>query len=178
MKSRLLDFDPAEHVHYLGRESDRAMIILEAAALEETLLEALKNKMGSLDNDERARIFGFEGPCGSFSNRIRIAQGLGIINRPMRRKFEIIKEMRNVAAHCHFPIGFEVPQIRNAVAALFSEKARKDILTWPPANVRMLFSYANVAFVCVIIPNIANGFTVDEAYAQVAKARVGALPDK
>jgi len=140
IKRDLLEIEPKDHVDHLFGESPRSTIILEASTVEASILHILKGKMPTLNNDERERIFNFEGPCGSFSNRIRMAQGLGVFDRTTRRSIELIKEMRNAAAHCHAPISFETVEIREAVLALFPSVLRSKMQEWEARRIRVAFS--------------------------------------
>ena len=125
LKQELVELEPKKHRDLIQeRESDRASIILLAAMVERFLVRALNDKMPTINSDERDRLFNFEGPCGSFSNRIRMAQALGIIDRSLRRKLDLVRDMRNVAAHAHPDITFDTPQIREATIALLDEKYR------------------------------------------------------
>lgn len=135
----LLTIPATEHSQHMRGEADRSAIILLAASLEHALLHELKRKMPSLNSEEQERLFNFEGPCGSFSNRIRLAQGLGLIDRQTRKQVELIKEMRNAAAHSFLPINFETPQIRAAVTTLFPPKIRGMVEALPNAEMRQLF---------------------------------------
>lgn len=140
IKLDLITIEPSDHAHEVTHESDRASIILNAAVIEDMLVHRLQFLMTGINSDERDRIFNFEGPCGSFSNRIRMAQALGIIDRATRKQIEIIKEMRNVAAHSHAPVNFSTPQIREAAAALLPPHARTEVLNWQPRRVRAGFT--------------------------------------
>ena len=133
------DADPKEQAKHMMAESDRSSIILLAATIEYTILRSLKARMPSLNSDEQAAIFNFEGPCGSYSNRIRLAHGLGIFDRATKRRIEVIKEMRNTAAHSFAPIRFDVPQIVQAVAQLFPPNTRTEIMGWDLPRVRAAF---------------------------------------
>lgn len=107
--------------------------------LEEFLVERIKRLMPGINSEESARLFSYEGPIGSFSNRIRMAQALGVIDRTTRRKFEMIKEIRNVAAHCHARLTFGTPEIRDAVASLFG-KLGSNFDGWDDLEVRGIYS--------------------------------------
>lgn len=141
MRQDIVSIDPSDHVQHMVGESDRSTIILHAATLESFLVKKLEEKMPALNSDERSRLFGFEGPLGSFSNRIRFAHALGIIDRPAKRRFEMIKELRNVAAHCHARLTFGTPQVRDAVASLFGKLGR-DFDGWDDVEVRGTYSVA------------------------------------
>ena len=115
MKRPIVAVDPHEHVAHLARESDRSTIILHAALVEAMLLDRLEKLMPSLNGEEMKEVFDFEGPIGSFSNRIRLGHGLGVIDRNTKRSFDTIRVMRNVAAHCHDWITFTTPEIAAAI---------------------------------------------------------------
>jgi len=141
MKEPIISVDPGDHVQHLIDESPRSSIILHGALIEEMLVDRLERLMPSINSEERARLFQFEGPLGSFSNRIRMAQAFEIIDRPTRKRVELIKEMRNAAAHCHARIDFKTPQIRTAVAALFGKEPRV-FDDWDIKSISGLFSVA------------------------------------
>lgn len=118
MRRELLELDPHEYKTHVEGESDRASIMLTAGVLEKYIVYVLNQHMPTINSDERAAIFQFEGPCGSFSSRIKMAQALGILNRRQRKQLDLIRVMRNVCAHAHPVITFDTPEIRNAVFAL------------------------------------------------------------
>lgn len=138
-KQDLLGLVPDDLVNHIKDETDRAAIILIGSSIEGGLLIMLRERMPSLNGDEGKRIFEFEGPCGSFSNRIRMAQGLGVIDRQTRKQIEIIKEMRNVAAHSYTPVTFSTPEIREAVLTLLPPHARREAETFPGILIRLAF---------------------------------------
>lgn len=138
--------DLQEHVQHLHGESDRAMIILEAAYLEDAILEELMRRMPSLNSAERARIFDVQGPAGTMSARIWLAQGLGIINRQRRRQFETIKEMRNAAAHAQGPVSFDVPEIRDGTLSLLDLEHQPEFQDASRAELRAVFITAIEVF--------------------------------
>ncbi|MCL6741573.1 DUF4145 domain-containing protein [Sphingomonas sp. RB56-2] len=127
----ILGVDAAAHVDHMDAESDRSTLILMAASTEGLLVGRLKEMMPGINAEERNRIFGFEGPCGSFSNRIRIAQALGIVDRSTKKKLEVIKEMRNAAAHSFAQLTFSTAEIVEGVAYLFPQQYREASLAWP-----------------------------------------------
>lgn len=125
LKRELFEISPSDHIHQLDNESDRAFIILNAAMLERFLVSELTGKLPGVNADERARIFNFAGPCGSFSSRIQMAQALEVIDRSTRRRLDLVREMRNVCAHAHPDITFETPEIKAAVWHILG--ARPDV---------------------------------------------------
>ena len=141
MKHELFDIPAPEYRDKVRGESDRACIIMNGSMLERFLVHELTNKMPSINSDGRSTVFQFEGPCGSFSNRIRMAQALGIIDRGTRKRLDLIREMRNVAAHAHADVGFQTPEIRAAVLALFDVKHRELLGAMLPPVLRRAFEY-------------------------------------
>lgn len=137
IKTSLISIDPIEHTRHIRKESDRVSILLSASMIEEALVHAIQVTMSSeLNSDERKRIFDFEGPLGSFANKIRFAQAFGHIDRPMRRKIEVVKEIRNAAAHSHEPITFDTPAVRTAVRTLDHHASMND---WTSGTLRFFF---------------------------------------
>jgi len=145
INAELLSIHPNEHTAHVQRESDRSAIILHASSIETCLVYLLKDKMGHLNGEEIKRLFDFEGPIGSFSNRIRMAHALGLIDRPQKKRIEIIKEMRNAAAHCHDVVSFETEAIRQAVFGLYGRSAAT-LEEWPGSQTRVLFDLFCVNF--------------------------------
>jgi hypothetical protein len=170
---------PETHIPHIKNESDRASIILHASLLENIVLERLKDFMPSLNADEKARIFGFEGPCGSFSNRLRMAHALEAIDRATRRKLEIIKEMRNVAAHANAEVTFDTPEIRQATIELFDIKLRGPLAKLRREAIRYLFEKVCVRACRVVadqrMPTLDTSALIEEA---IQRAQRPSLPDK
>lgn len=139
MSRRTYETDPATHVAQLKSESDRSSIILCAAGVEDFLTAELENHMTNLNTEERQRIFDFQGPLGTFSSKIRIAQGIGLIDRQLRKDIELVKSMRNAAAHCVDPVNFSDEPFRSAVILLCPEKYRVELLELDGRQLRTFF---------------------------------------
>jgi hypothetical protein len=136
-----LDFehiDPQEYVERLKGESDRGAIILAGSMIDDAVGHMLASRMPALNSDERARMFGYDGVAGSFSSRLRLAHALGYIDRDMRRRVEVVKEMRNAAAHAHQEISFETPAICEAVRFI-SKGGIPDDYNWTRRKYRYAF---------------------------------------
>lgn len=130
---------PSDHAKHLHGENDRVFIILHGATLEDILREHLDALFKGLNKDERTRLFDYNGPAGTFSSRLMLAQGLGLIDRNQRHKCEIVKAMRNVAAHCHTKISFDTPVIRDAVLHLIPSQIRGKVKGWEASEYRHAF---------------------------------------
>lgn len=136
IKGSSAKIEPEAYLASLNNESDRGAIILAATLIDDALIEALSKLLSGINSDEADRLFGYRGPLGTFSSRIILAQGLGIYSRRVRKQIEIIKEMRNIAAHAHLMVDFNTPQIRNALQSIFDDEAAADIDTWDAARLR------------------------------------------
>lgn len=108
----------SKYIDGLWSESDRGVIILQAGTLELLLDAMLRRKMPHLNSDERSKLFDFNGPIGTFSNKIAMANALGIISRQTMRKFDLIREMRNACAHSREHVSFKSEPIYNAIVCL------------------------------------------------------------
>ena len=106
------------YITSLNGENDRGVIILQASTLELLLDGAIKRMWPHLNSDEKDRLFGYNGPIGSFSNKIKIANGMGLISREIASKFDLIREMRNACAHSREPVSFQAEPIFDAVICL------------------------------------------------------------
>jgi hypothetical protein len=88
------------------------------AVLEDHLEEALLKKMVWLNADERGGLFGAEAPIATFSSKIRLAHALGLIDRPQKRAFDLVREMRNACAHSRCALSFESPELGDVALAV------------------------------------------------------------
>lgn len=149
-KRELFEIPTADYIEQLRSESDRSAIVLLAGYIESHLAAELKDRMPTLNSDEMTRIFDFNGPLGSFSAKIFMAQAMGIIDRPLRRKLDLIREMRNVAAHAHVSVNFETPEIRTAALEHFDPDLRKLFEIFGKDSVRRGFQYICAYYVMVI----------------------------
>lgn len=109
---------PAAYVKSIWNENDRGVIILNGSAMESQLEARIREQMPHLNGEERAYLFDFNGPIGTFSSKIRIANALGIINRQFFKKIDLVREMRNTCAHTVNPISFLTKEIYDATVCL------------------------------------------------------------
>ena len=111
------------HGASLENESDRGTVIMTAAMIEDTLVQALKRRLPHLNVKEIDSLFDFNGPMGTFSSKIKCAQAFGIINRATRNHIEVIREMRNACAHSQSGLTFKDDVLRNAVFSMLTDDA-------------------------------------------------------
>lgn len=151
LKQDLFELPPEEYLEQIRAESDRAAIILWAAYIESHIVVELRKRMPSLNADETARIFDFNGPLGSFSSRIWMGQALGLYERAVRRQLDIVREMRNVAAHAHPSVTFTTPEIKAAAISLFEPDLRRFFDLFKGDAVRRGFQYICAHITMIII---------------------------
>lgn len=100
------------------KETDRGAVILGATTLEDKLAERLQSQMPHLNSDELSRLFGWDGPMGTFSAKVRMAHALGHLDRATFKMAEVVREMRNACAHSRQDISFKDEALRDAVLLL------------------------------------------------------------
>jgi hypothetical protein len=86
--------------------SDRASAVLWAAVAETALTALLKAKLRTTP-DEKRRLFGAEGPLGTFSSKTAIAYAISLIGPVTRRDLDLIRLLRNEFAHSRKHFGFD-----------------------------------------------------------------------
>jgi len=150
-KIELISFAPGDHVKHLVGESDRAAIILNASMLEHTTTHMLQKAMPGLNSDETSRMFGINGPLGAFSAKIAVAHGLKIIDRAMMKRMDVIRAMRNAAAHYVGPLNFDTEQIRNAVSQIASPPNRPELAELTALGLRIYLTHAIAIMASVIV---------------------------
>jgi hypothetical protein len=99
--------------------SDRSMAILMGASLESTLGDFLKLHLrNGLTARDRERLFGSNGPLGTFSSKIIMAYCFEYIGPDTRHDLELIRNIRNQFAHSRRPLRFAIKEVANVCAHL------------------------------------------------------------
>ncbi len=119
--------DPDALLADLERESDRALVVIMAAVLEDALTLKLAQKMrpftgGKKGENDFDRMFSNNGPLATFSGKIAMAYRLDIIDEQTRGELDDIREMRNACAHSFFPISFDLPELARVCHRLLSKE--------------------------------------------------------
>ena len=139
-KTRVYHISPENQALHITVESDRSAIILNGSTVEHFLTAKLEDKMPSLNSDERTKMFSPEGPLGTFANKNRIAFGLGVMERAVSKKIDVIRAMRNAAAHCIKLVTFTTTEFRDGVQQLADPKHRSQIAVFNSRQLRHFFS--------------------------------------
>jgi len=103
----------------LGRESDRGLVLIAAAFLEENLamlLRSLMRKGGKkLEENVLKPLFRSDGPLGSFAGKIRICYAMELIDEVTYKDLEIVRDIRNDFAHTYSEANFTTGAAKNRI---------------------------------------------------------------
>jgi hypothetical protein len=125
----------------LEGQSDRALAVVMGSMVERAIEHTLRTRLRPENHKE---LFGFNGPLGTFSNKILIGYALALYGKDVRRDLNYIRHIRNAAAHSKRPISFKDKIISEATALLcaadlLENKAdRKDARDWFFQTCRLL----------------------------------------
>jgi hypothetical protein len=132
-KNKTTPRSPQSIITELQGESDRAIIILAAAVLDDMLSHILAREMIFVPTDDQMEyIFRPDGPLGTFSSKIELAYLFGFIEDETRSELNDIRELRNACAHSHREISLDNPELANVAKRLF----RPDGLIKPQGDSR------------------------------------------
>src|ERR1700730_11592485 len=98
----------------LTTESDRGCILVAASVLNDFLEDVLRTALDTSSHALKhavAPLFGQMAPLSSFSAKIKLAYGLGLIPMYCFTDLEKIRRIRNVAAHEYSAMSFENQEI-------------------------------------------------------------------
>jgi DNA-binding MltR family transcriptional regulator len=96
----------------LFNTSDRATAVMLGAHVETALEKLLASRMrDNLNSTERNKIFGFEGPVGTFAAKIIVAYAMNIIGPITYSDLDLIRLLRNEFAHSRQPLNFQTPEV-------------------------------------------------------------------
>lgn len=125
-------------IDHLDNESDRGVILIIGAMLDELLAEMLMNVLDPTVSG--ALVSGSTSPLGSFSARSKISLAIGLIDAQDYKDINIIRKVRNAAAHFDGKQGFNTGFKSQSVIAL-CEKLSQNVLR-KNASVRQQFIFS------------------------------------
>lgn len=139
-KIRASTDDIDEHIARLKAESDRGVMILAATMLDDALLTALGRALPRANSKMRSEIFSNDGPLATFSKRIMFAEAAGLISPIVAKQMNVIRRIRNAAAHAHAAVDFSLDEVKQALATMFQDNEKSDDFeTWSQAKVRNFY---------------------------------------
>lgn len=127
--------DIFEHVSYTQKAEDRAIAIIEASQLENTLEEAITTKMVDLNADDYRELFKGEAPLSSFGTKIKLGFALGLFGKHTRKDLEAIRWIRNTFAHCRTAIFFDTAEVSDVCDLLTAASRTPNLKDFPGVNV-------------------------------------------
>ncbi|MDL2401027.1 hypothetical protein [Rhizobium mayense] len=108
-----------EHLEAIETElfngPDRGAAVVLTALVEKSLEHLLKREMRE---EGVSALFEFNGPMGTFSNKIAMAFSLKLIGTKTKHDLTIIRTLRNVFAHSRLPVTFETEVVAVACGHL------------------------------------------------------------
>lgn len=127
----------------LVNESDRALIVFKTVRVEEALRWRLEQSLPGLTGALRSALFDTQRPLGTFSAMIDVAEALALMTPADAKKVHYLREIRNLCAHTHKHLSFEVTEMRDAVRLLVPSEFAKRV---PPLGTRSEARDAFLAF--------------------------------
>ena len=85
---------------------DRTCAVILGAMLDHSLERLVLLNMRPLEKNVREQLFSGTGPLSSFSSKIRVAAGFGIIGGQIAHDLEALNEIRNAFAHSSHQVTF------------------------------------------------------------------------
>lgn len=99
--------------------SDRATAVMFGSFAEQSLRRLLVAAMRpNISSDEKDRIFGDRGIAGSFSSKITAAWAFNVIGPIIYSDLNIIREIRNAAAHSRMSFSFYSKEVEEVCKCL------------------------------------------------------------
>jgi|SRR5208282_4535815 len=119
------DFGPISEE--LKGESARSAIAVAGSLLERALEDLIQTRFEEPKNKtEEGILFSEMGVIGSFNEKIWVAYFLGLIGPDTRRDMDLIRSVRNEAAHDMNPISFDTDTIKSRCLELRFAEAKYD----------------------------------------------------
>jgi DNA-binding MltR family transcriptional regulator len=122
--ANLPDFD-LNYFKTLFNESDRGFVILAMSRIDEVLEELHKTHIKSISSPSNKfldDLFGGHGTLSTLSARIKLAFGYGLVSKEDYLDLELLRGLRNGAAHTVEEFGFRQPAIRDKIISFTAPK--------------------------------------------------------
>lgn len=108
-----------DRLHFeLDKETDRSVVIVASALLDEALKESATALLLPARKSEWCLLSGGNSPLSTFSSRINFCYQLGLISYVLQRDLHIIRKLRNDFAHNPFELSFNDHSVKNRVSEL------------------------------------------------------------
>jgi DNA-binding MltR family transcriptional regulator len=112
----------------LHRESETSQVLVVSSYLEDRLVSLLQKQMRNLKSeDAKERVFGSNGPLGTFSSRITMAYHLGWLRKETVDRLNSFRKIRNIFAHQAFSVTYEDKRVKSLFVPLVKYLERFDV---------------------------------------------------
>jgi len=103
----------SDMIYKLANESERGAVLIGTAKIEEFLETFLSKILPQESNNSRKRLLEYPGPLSSFSSKIELLYAFRYINLQFYSSLNILRRLRNDAAHSYsdFDLEKEIPKI-------------------------------------------------------------------
>jgi hypothetical protein len=110
--------DISDYISEIERDNnDRSVAILLGTTVENALQSSIERAI-RIDERGQKDLFTYDGPLGTFTAKIKMANALRIFGDETRDNLDLIRNIRNTFAHAKVPINFDTRQVKNACALL------------------------------------------------------------
>ena len=93
------------------KNSDRAAAIIITGFLDNELLQTLQHVLAPIGNEGMKSLLRENGPLSAFSDKILIAEAIGLIGERTKKNLNTIRQIRNEFSHNPKPINFDSQRI-------------------------------------------------------------------
>jgi len=151
------DIDLNKFSEMLKNESDRGVVLISAELIN-NYLTSLFEKYLILNKDLRKDILEYSlAPLHTFSNKIKMAYSLGLIDKEKYKDLDYIRKIRNKFAHRIFDASFEDIEIIKWCKEIKISRISGD----DPNNYRYLF-YSAAYFLAGYLHGIASSIEIQK----------------
>lgn len=116
------DFDSSEMPVIFRRlhgETETSQVLVVSSYLEDRFVSLLSNQMLDMHSeDAKDRVFGNNGPLGTFSSRITMSYHLGWLKKDTLDRLNNFRKIRNIFAHQAFSVSYTDRRVRSLFAPL------------------------------------------------------------
>jgi len=162
-------------IDHLEHESDRGVILIIGAMLDELLAELLKNVLDPAVSDKLLN--GSNAPLGSFSARAKMAFAIGVIDAQHYKDIEVIRKVRNAAAHFDVRQGFDTGFQSQSVIGLCGNLSQDILSTGASARERFIFAAKITCGSIMSHVIIAQVVSIHKGHSAALKAVQGKTKD-
>lgn len=144
----------------LSKETDRGCALMAASFLENEIERLLRDKLVGTSSfiDQ---LFDFNGPLGTFSSKIKMCYGVGLISKEIMSDLDLIRKIRNDFGHDYKPIDFNTPAIKSRI-----ENLKQTFFIKGDATSRQIFNNTVLGILAHIHGGLGKGKFDEKAHKE------------